>query len=122
MPSPTRAQEFLDYLCTPRRASSCGRTPATGRWTRRCSQENEDEFPSPPGLFTIEDLGGWETVATEFFDPEDGIVAEIEGDLGVATGVTRASGRSHSRGAPEAGRTAPPRGRRAQPRPGRRAT
>ena len=40
----------------------------------------------PPGLFTIEDFGGWETVATEFFDPENGSVAPIEEELGVPTG------------------------------------
>ena len=43
------------------------------------------DFPEPAGLFTIEDLGGWETVATEFFDPAEGLIAEIEADLGVAT-------------------------------------
>ena len=48
-------------------------------------EQNRDEFPDPPGLFTIDDLGGWETVATDFFDPEAGSVAEIERDLGVAT-------------------------------------
>ena len=48
-------------------------------------EENEDKFPTPPGLFTIEDLGGWETVTTEFFDPENGSIAEIETNLGVAT-------------------------------------
>ena len=41
--------------------------------------------PEPPGLFDIESLGGWETVATEFFDPENGKVADIEAELGVAT-------------------------------------
>ena len=47
--------------------------------------EYEDEFPSPTDLFTIEDFGGWETVTTEFFDPAEGSVAEIERNLGVAT-------------------------------------
>ena len=46
---------------------------------------NKDQFPDPPGLFTIEDLGGWEQVTTEFFDPENGAIAEIEQNLGVAT-------------------------------------
>ena len=49
-------------------------------------KENADKFPVPKGLFTIEDLGGWETVSTEFFDPENGSVAEIERELGVPTG------------------------------------
>ena len=47
--------------------------------------EFEEEFPVPSGLFTIEDLGGWEKVATEFFDPENGKIADIERELGVAT-------------------------------------
>jgi sulfate/thiosulfate-binding protein len=47
--------------------------------------EFADEFPEPRNLFDIESLGGWETVATEFFDPENGKVADIERDLGVAT-------------------------------------
>ena len=53
--------------------------------------ENKDKFPEPPGLFTIDDLGGWEKVNAEFFDPENGSVAEIESDLGVSTGVTPVS-------------------------------
>jgi sulfate/thiosulfate transport system substrate-binding protein len=42
-------------------------------------------FPSPPGLFTIEKFGGWGTVKDKFFDPDDGLVAKIEQDLGVST-------------------------------------
>ena len=38
------------------------------------------------GLFDIEEFGGWETVSTEFFDPENGSVAAIEQELGVPTG------------------------------------
>ena len=47
--------------------------------------EHAKEFPEPPGLFTIEEFGGWDTVATEFFDPENGSIAEVERGLGVAT-------------------------------------
>ena len=43
----------------------------------------EDDYPEPPGLFDIEQFGGWGTVATEFFDPEDGKIAEVEAELGV---------------------------------------
>ncbi len=42
-------------------------------------------FPDPPGLFTIEDLGGWESVNEEFFDVENGSIAKIEEDAGVST-------------------------------------
>jgi ABC-type sulfate transport system substrate-binding protein len=42
-------------------------------------------FPTPPGLFTIETLGGWSKVDKEFFEPETGIVTKIEQSLGVST-------------------------------------
>ena len=38
-----------------------------------------------PGLFTIDDLGGWTKVNDEMFDPEKGSVAKIEEDAGVST-------------------------------------
>jgi sulfate transport system substrate-binding protein len=48
-------------------------------------EEFADQFPEPNGLFDIEQFGGWETAASEFFDPENGKIADIERDLGVAT-------------------------------------
>jgi sulfate/thiosulfate-binding protein len=42
-------------------------------------------FPQPSGLFTIEKLGGWSEVKSKFFDPDEGLVAKIEQDLGVST-------------------------------------
>jgi len=36
-------------------------------------------FPNPQHLETIADLGGWKSVNTEFFDPDNGIVTKIEG-------------------------------------------
>jgi len=47
---------------------------------------DEQTFPVPPNLFTIEKFGGWEKVADEFFDDETGSVAKIQEELGVATG------------------------------------
>ena len=44
------------------------------------------QFPTPPGLFTIDTLGGWKSVSKQFFDPETGIVTKIEQSLGVSTG------------------------------------
>jgi sulfate transport system substrate-binding protein len=43
------------------------------------------DFPEPPGLFTIADLGGWDEVLDTFFDEENGVVTEIERNLGVST-------------------------------------
>lgn len=46
---------------------------------------DEARFPAPAKLFTIDRLGGWDTVGDKFFDPDKGIVAEIEKSLGVST-------------------------------------
>jgi sulfate transport system substrate-binding protein len=43
------------------------------------------DFPAPAGLFTIADVGGWETVQTEFFDRETGFMADVQRDLGQPT-------------------------------------
>ena len=43
------------------------------------------DYPTPSSLSTIADFGGWGTVKDEFFDPENGIVAKIEVELGVST-------------------------------------
>ena len=78
------AEAFRDYLISPEGQegwASKGYRPVD----EKVLAEHEDEFPQPPGLFTIEDFGGWADVATEFFDPENGSVAEIEADLGVST-------------------------------------
>jgi sulfate/thiosulfate-binding protein len=40
-------------------------------------QDNTDKFPEVPGLFTIEEFGGWDKVDTEFFDDASGSVTEI---------------------------------------------
>jgi sulfate/thiosulfate transport system substrate-binding protein len=46
---------------------------------------DKSKFPTPPNLFTIDKLGGWDTVNDKFFDPDKGIVAGIEKSLGVST-------------------------------------
>ena len=48
-------------------------------------EANKSKFPDPPGLFTIEDLGGWTKVNEELFDVEGGAIAKIEEDAGVST-------------------------------------
>lgn len=42
-------------------------------------------FPTPSGLFTIDDLGGWTKVAKDFFDATNGSITKIESGLGVST-------------------------------------
>jgi sulfate/thiosulfate transport system substrate-binding protein len=43
------------------------------------------KYPTPPGLFEITKFGGWSAVNDKFFDPDKGVVAKIEQDLGVST-------------------------------------
>jgi sulfate transport system substrate-binding protein len=44
------------------------------------------QFPTPKQLYTIAKFGGWSTVSDKFFDPDKGVMAGIEGKLGVSTG------------------------------------
>jgi sulfate/thiosulfate transport system substrate-binding protein len=82
--APPEAADFLDYVLS---------KPAQEKfaeWGYRPVNEqvlaaNADKFPNPPGLFTIEDLGGWEQVNAELFDIEGGSIAKIEEEAGVST-------------------------------------
>ncbi len=47
-------------------------------------EKNKSKFTDPSNIFTIDDLGGWDKIDTEFFDPTNGIVAQDEQDLGVS--------------------------------------
>jgi sulfate/thiosulfate-binding protein len=79
---PTQAKAFLDYLFTPasqKAFASKGYRPVDP------SLVDAKQFPSPPGLFKIADLGGWTDVTAKFFDPQKGIVAKIEQSQGVST-------------------------------------
>jgi len=50
--------------------------------------KNRKTFPVRPGQFTIDQLGlgGWNKVQKDFFDPDSGVMAGIEGKVGGATG------------------------------------
>lgn len=76
------AQAWLDFLYTPdaqRTFASFGYRPVLPE------AAEESEFPSPSDLFTIDDVGGWDTVMRDFFDRESGHVAKINQRLGVPT-------------------------------------
>jgi sulfate/thiosulfate-binding protein len=53
---------------------------------KRYSSGAHPKFPFPKQLFTINYVGGWNKVNTQFFDPTHGVVAKIEQGLGVSTG------------------------------------
>ena len=77
------AQSFVDYEYTDEAQqlwADNGYRPVV----ESVFKQNEDKFPVPADLFTIDDLGGWDQVTTDFFDPENGSIAEIESNLGVA--------------------------------------
>jgi len=82
--APAEAKSFLDYVL-----SEDGQQKFAEWGYRPVNEEvlaaNEDRFPNPPGLFTIEDLGGWDKVNDELFDIEGGSIAKIEEDAGVST-------------------------------------
>jgi sulfate transport system substrate-binding protein len=78
---PAEAKAFLDYLHSPTAQKifvENGYRPTLD------GVPGADKFPTPPGLFTIQDLGGWTTVTKDFFDTSTGIVADIEKSNGVS--------------------------------------
>jgi ABC-type sulfate transport system substrate-binding protein len=80
--SSTEGQKFVNYLLSP---------AGQEIWVQKgyrpviSGVPGANSFPTPPGLFTIETLGGWSKVDKEFFEPETGIVTKIEQSLGVST-------------------------------------
>ncbi len=79
---PEAAQAFVDYLYTPEAQgifASKGYRPVVD------GVESEFDYPDPPNLFTIDDLGGWSDVRKRFFDREESIFLDIENELGVPT-------------------------------------
>jgi sulfate/thiosulfate-binding protein len=79
--APEKAQAFLDFLRTPEAQRVFGE-----KGYRPVNEEvaGDFDFPTPSNLFTIEKFGGWDAVMSEFFDREEGIMADIERELGVA--------------------------------------
>jgi sulfate/thiosulfate transport system substrate-binding protein len=79
--APASARAFLDYI----RSEPAQR--AFGKAGYRPVNEalaDEFQFPMPPDLFTIADVGGWDAVQAKFFDREDGIMADIQREVGAA--------------------------------------
>ena len=80
--APPEAESFLEFVL-----SDAGQQTFAD-WGYRPVNEKvlkASDFPTPSGLFTIDDLGGWEKVDAELFDPENGKIAKIEEDAGVST-------------------------------------
>jgi sulfate/thiosulfate transport system substrate-binding protein len=81
--NPAAARRFVDFALTPEAQRIFGE-----KGYRPVDDEvlAEFDYAVPPTLLTIdEDLGGWKKVRAEFFDPEDGAVAEIFRGQGIST-------------------------------------
>jgi sulfate/thiosulfate transport system substrate-binding protein len=79
--SAEQAKAFVDYIRSEpaqKKFGEAGYRPVAE------SVADELQYPLPPQLFTIDDVGGWGEVQTKFFDREDGIMAAIQRDVGAA--------------------------------------
>ena len=79
---PGKAKDFIAFL-----RSKQGQEIFQSKGYRPvdASLVDKSKFPTPKNLFTIDKLGGWSAVNDKFFDPDKGVVAEIEKSIGVST-------------------------------------
>jgi len=80
---PQQAKAFLDFVRTPAAQkifAENGYRPVID------GVQSPYNFPTPKGLFTIADLGGWPDVTAKFFDPKGSVMADVEGGIGVSVG------------------------------------
>jgi len=73
---PQEAQAFKDFLYSAeaqRAWGEAGFRPVD----QQVAKDFADEFPAPEKLYTVAELGGWEKVNADLFEPETGSVAKI---------------------------------------------
>jgi sulfate/thiosulfate transport system substrate-binding protein len=75
------ARAFVDFARSP-----AGQELFAKKGYRPVNQQVTADFPKPSGLFTIQDVGGWDEVTKRFFDKKTGILVEIERKVGVSVG------------------------------------
>jgi sulfate/thiosulfate transport system substrate-binding protein len=81
--APDAAQKFVDFLYTDaaqQKFADAGYRPVV----KSVAQKNASKFPTPSGLFTIDQFGGWSKVSDPFFG-DNGWVIQAEKDLGNPT-------------------------------------
>jgi sulfate/thiosulfate-binding protein len=73
--NPEKAAAFINFLRTPDAQKVFGQ-----KGYRSILPEvlATFDFPTPPTLFTVADLGGWSEVTPKLFDPDNGIVAKVQ--------------------------------------------
>jgi sulfate transport system substrate-binding protein len=77
------AQAFVDFLYSPAAQNIFG---GFGYRTVVEAVAKTFNFPKAAHLSRISDFGGWDVVQKQFFDPHDGIVAQIEAKSGISVG------------------------------------
>ena len=78
-----RARRFLEFL----RAEAGQRIFVDEGYRPVLDSVNDPKrFPRPEQLFEIDEFGGWGPVNDKFFDPDRGVMAEINRAKGVSTG------------------------------------
>jgi sulfate/thiosulfate-binding protein len=79
--APSQARAFVDFLRT-----KGSQEVFAEKGYRSILDElvDEERYPAPETLFTIADLGGWSEVQESFFDREEGIMADIQREVGAA--------------------------------------
>jgi sulfate/thiosulfate-binding protein len=80
--APETAKAFVDFLYTPQ-----AQEIFVGKGYRPVVEgvAGADDFPTPSALFEIDKFGGWDKVNDEFFDPDQGAIAEIFQSQGKST-------------------------------------
>ena len=80
----TEANAFVKFLYSPAGQkiwAENGYRPVV----QSVAKQYTKQFPPRPQLFKIGYVGGWTKVTKQFFDPDTGVMAKIERDLGVST-------------------------------------
>ncbi|MEY2522827.1 MAG: sulfate/thiosulfate transport system substrate-binding protein [Ilumatobacteraceae bacterium] len=81
--NPDQAKAFYDFVRTPEAQTIFAKN---GYRPVIDGIDSPNDFPTPTGLFTIADLGGWTDVTAKFFDPKGSIMATVETGIGVSVG------------------------------------
>ena len=78
---PAEAQAFVNFLFS----ETAQKIFSDNGYRPVLSSAASKNFPQPSGLFQITKFGGWGDVTKTFFDPDTGLLADIEEGLGVPT-------------------------------------
>jgi len=86
-PNKDKANQFIRWLKTPA-AQQIWADNGYRPIVKSVLEKNRKLFPKRPDIFTIDNLGlgGWAKVQKDFFDPNSGIMAAIERQVGGGTG------------------------------------